>query len=665
MNDNISFEEFKHQVLIDYRIACSIRKINLMFLKNKLSGLYNLSTCDILLSVILKHTQILNILNTNKNNILSVFHNKKISIYDYFYSAFHLSLLNHKTNFKLSISDQISDYIINYLTIDKENKNVNLSLINYSDLKTNELQNIINLFSANKTPLAITINCFDSDIDNIKNILSAYDKKISIYNSNSTDYTTLCSTFEKGLNKCFNQKDIAVFIISNTKNNENEISELTENNQFRGVSEMRNWIIENNIADIIDIQKIELEINNDIQNSYKKAFKDFCYLTANKYNELFNFFIKNQKYFSKAQINYLIGIDKLLKNNDNFYFSNVNLFIDNLKKFVTNNISKDSKILTVFKDLFPQLLKYNKFINTNKNVILNNLVDKTFLNTKPKEFFNSFVSKLKENYSNLIFTEISKKNNLSVLSINTDKIININQNNSNTDFSDLISSFAYNSTVICKVPDISYINLVNTKKHNIIYIIENNNPLLSAELLNNEYFCISFPNEIKQMLLNINYFVANNYNAIIFEPNISSKKEDYSFKKSDFEKLSLNKIIIPGTDISLVTYANNIKFAIDTAKFLGSLNIGVEIININSILPFDNLDLILNSIKKTNNLVVLDIYNNKYLGDFIINKIISNQNFLPVNFKYRNISNYTIKYSDNLDITDFIAGEIKKIIDNK
>ena len=66
------------------------------------------------------------------------------------------------------------------------------------------------------------------------------------------------------------------------------------------------------------------------------------------------------------------------------------------------------------------------------------------------------------------------------------------------------------------------------------------------------------------------------------------------------------EILHEGTDLTLVTYGWNVSIAIDAAKILKSEGISVELIDVQTLAPFDTSHLITGSLLKTNRLVLLD-----------------------------------------------------------
>ena len=70
--------------------------------------------------------------------------------------------------------------------------------------------------------------------------------------------------------------------------------------------------------------------------------------------------------------------------------------------------------------------------------------------------------------------------------------------------------------------------------------------------------------------------------------------------------LGIPETLIQGTDVTLVTYGSSIRIAQDAIKQLEEHGISVELIDIQTLLPFDTNHLIVESLKKTNRVVFFD-----------------------------------------------------------
>jgi pyruvate/2-oxoglutarate/acetoin dehydrogenase E1 component len=66
------------------------------------------------------------------------------------------------------------------------------------------------------------------------------------------------------------------------------------------------------------------------------------------------------------------------------------------------------------------------------------------------------------------------------------------------------------------------------------------------------------------------------------------------------------EILREGEDVSLVTYGAACRIALETAEALDAVGIDLEVIDVQTLLPFDRHGLILESLKKTGRVVFLD-----------------------------------------------------------
>jgi pyruvate/2-oxoglutarate/acetoin dehydrogenase E1 component/TPP-dependent pyruvate/acetoin dehydrogenase alpha subunit len=70
--------------------------------------------------------------------------------------------------------------------------------------------------------------------------------------------------------------------------------------------------------------------------------------------------------------------------------------------------------------------------------------------------------------------------------------------------------------------------------------------------------------------------------------------------------LGVPEVIRPGTDVTLVTYGAMCRLALQAAQRLSQAGVEAEVIDVQSLLPFDRPRLILDSIKKTSRVVFMD-----------------------------------------------------------
>jgi len=70
--------------------------------------------------------------------------------------------------------------------------------------------------------------------------------------------------------------------------------------------------------------------------------------------------------------------------------------------------------------------------------------------------------------------------------------------------------------------------------------------------------------------------------------------------------LGLPEILVEGEDITIVTYGACVQIAMEAIEVLKVYGIGVELIDVQCLMPFDVNHMIVESIKKTNRVLFLD-----------------------------------------------------------
>lgn len=120
------------------------------------------------------------------------------------------------------------------------------------------------------------------------------------------------------------------------------------------------------------------------------------------------------------------------------------------------------------------------------------------------------------------------------------------------------------------------------------------------------YICV--PRNATQAAGFYNTLLESDDTALIIEPlNGYRLKEKLPSNLGEFKvPLGMPEILIQGTDVTLVTYGSCVRIAQESIQWLNEHNISVELIDVQTLIPFDIHHQIIESIKKTNRLVILD-----------------------------------------------------------
>lgn len=115
--------------------------------------------------------------------------------------------------------------------------------------------------------------------------------------------------------------------------------------------------------------------------------------------------------------------------------------------------------------------------------------------------------------------------------------------------------------------------------------------------------------------------------ALIIEPlNAYRLKEKQPSNFGEYKiALGQPEILVPGEDLTLVTYGSSVRIAQDAVKQLTNYGISVELIDLQTLIPFDVDKSLVESVKKTNRLVVLDEDVPGGASAYILQKIMEEQ----------------------------------------
>jgi pyruvate/2-oxoglutarate/acetoin dehydrogenase E1 component len=91
-------------------------------------------------------------------------------------------------------------------------------------------------------------------------------------------------------------------------------------------------------------------------------------------------------------------------------------------------------------------------------------------------------------------------------------------------------------------------------------------------------------------------------------------------------ELGVPDVLISGIDVTLVTYGSCVRVAQEATAMLAQQQVSVELIDVQTLLPFDKYHIITQSVAKTNRLLVLDEDVSGGASAYILQQILENQN---------------------------------------
>ncbi len=150
--------------------------------------------------------------------------------------------------------------------------------------------------------------------------------------------------------------------------------------------------------------------------------------------------------------------------------------------------------------------------------------------------------------------------------------------------------------------------ILRTRGHQLQGIWHAGSPMqMLLGSLRGMYLCV--PRNLTQAAGFYNTLLEGKDPALVIEPLKGyNVKEKLPMNHGEYKvPLGVPEIIREGTDVTVVTYAWNVHHAVKAAKLLQDFkNISIEVIDVQTLMPFDVNHVILESIKKTNKVIFMD-----------------------------------------------------------
>ncbi len=169
--------------------------------------------------------------------------------------------------------------------------------------------------------------------------------------------------------------------------------------------------------------------------------------------------------------------------------------------------------------------------------------------------------------------------------------------------------------------------IISTRGHRLEGIWHSGSPLsMVINSIRGVYVCV--PRNMTQAAGFYNTLLEGEDPALVIEPlNGYRLREKRPENIGEFKvPLGIPEILNEGTDVTLVTYGSCVRIAQDAVKQLKEFDISVELIDVQTLLPFDRKHMIAQSIKKTNRVVFFDEDVPGGATAFMMQKVLEDQN---------------------------------------
>lgn len=498
----------------------------------------------------------------------------------------------------------------------------------------------------------------------ISKVLKGFQKEkgtngISIYTCKGWDYQALVETFAKGISNCRETHTPTIFHIyeltqpqghstSGSHERYKTKERLVWENEYDSVSQMKKWLLESGIADVDVLSEIEKKAKKRAKEARTKAWKNYSNGYLEEKNELKSILLKinNKLGLETERLNDFEKITQKVFPTRRSYLSfakklsleiHLNNTVETERKVLKNWIQRfevksanfyNSKLyregagstlnvkgVPVKYDADPETVNGSEIINKNFDVLFNkypNLI--TFgqdtgklgdvnqgMKGMQKKYGADRVSDVGIREATIIGQGIglAMRGFRPIAEIQYLDYVNYAQ----SQLSDDLATIQYRTKGKQVAPVI-----VRTRGHQLQGMWHAGSPMqMLLGSLRGMYLCV--PRNLTQAAGFYNTLLEGNDPAFVIEPLKGyNVKEKMPSNIGEYKiPLGIPEIVKKGTDVTIVTYAWNVHHAIKAANLLNkSKGISVEVIDVQTLMPFDINHSILKSVKKTNKIIFVD-----------------------------------------------------------
>ena len=479
---------------------------------------------------------------------------------------------------------------------------------------------------------------------------------LQIYRVNGWDYTELCATYIEASKLCRNHHIPAIIHVkemtqpqghstSGSHERYKTKQELDWERQFDCIKKMREWMIQKKISDNMQLETIEADAKLKVKNAQVKAWNNYIEVLREEKNALCHIIQSSCDLNSEIENNVF---EKLQQAN----IPNRKILISSAKKIIREIKYKNGGNELLENWLFDSLKKYTKTYSSHLysesqqsiHTAQNNNMNSDLIFNEETEVDGRII--LRDNFDVLL------KNYPELLIFGEDsgQIGDVNQGleglQKKHGESRVSDTGIREATIIGQgiglamrglrpIAEIQYLDyllyamqilsddlatlhyrtaggqkcplIIRTRGHRLEGIWHSGSPMGGIiNLLKG--INILVPRNMTKAAGFYNNLLMRDEPAIVIEClNGYRLKEKLPSNLGEFQtKIGEIEIIKTGTDISLITYGSCCRIALEAAEELEKFNIFIEVIDVQSLIPFDINHDIIKSVEKTNRVVFLD-----------------------------------------------------------
>lgn len=186
--------------------------------------------------------------------------------------------------------------------------------------------------------------------------------------------------------------------------------------------------------------------------------------------------------------------------------------------------------------------------------------------------------------------------------------------------------------------------IISTRGHRLVGIWHSGSPM-SMVINSIRGMYVMVPRDMTRAAGFYNTMMASDDTGLIIEPlNGYRLKERMPDNIGEYRiPLGVPEILNEGTDLTLVTYGSCVKIAQEAIPQIADFGISVELIDVQTLLPFDSHHMILDSLKKTNKILFFDEDGSGGASAFMMQKVLEEQG----GFRYLDAQPRTLTANDH------------------
>jgi pyruvate/2-oxoglutarate/acetoin dehydrogenase E1 component/TPP-dependent pyruvate/acetoin dehydrogenase alpha subunit len=505
---------------------------------------------------------------------------------------------------------------------------------------------------------------------------------IDIYKLKGWDYAGMCEVLEPALQKMRDTHTPALFHVeeitqpqghstSGSHERYKSPERLTWEKEWDCIKQMKDWIVENTLASEEELNDIQDEAREYVKNGKQKAWEKYI-------SPIQAQVAKTVELFNATAIK-----DPEIKN----IISELTINREPMRRNVLKALSKALDIIndedpSAIRDYYMELKKLNAGLY---NTFLYNEGPKSALNVAPIKAWYDDVAKTVNGYEvlNKYFDELFATNK-KVVAFGEDVgfIGDVNQGFSGLQLKygeqRIFDTGIRELTIMGQgiglalrglrpIAEIQYLDyllyglqplsddlstthfrtvgqqscplIVRTRGHRLEGIWHSGSPMgMLLNALRGMYICV--PRNMVQAVGMYNTLLQSNDPGLMIEClNGYRLKEKLPANLLAYSvPLGIPEIIKEGDDITLVSYGSTLRIVVDAAERLEKINISCEVVDVQTLLPFDINHAIVASLKKTNRIVFIDEDVPGGAAAYMFNKVMEEQN----GYKYLDVAPRTI-----------------------